>query len=138
MRKPRQEKPTPSLLPKDSKGKKVAEGPWESPLGRGSLSWLPLTREGLQESTSPYLAAGRPSLGNLGPSGAGSLSGRRWRQLGERTWWRESWVERDQLSPGGSVSFPLFAPSVCSENPSRGGQVPRAAQLGLGLLASLF
>lgn len=55
--------------------------------GKRWLTWLLLAKGMEWGSMWPYLGAGRPGLDSLGPFGAGSPSGRRWRQLGKRRGW---------------------------------------------------
>lgn len=89
------------------------------------LSWSPLTRGG-RGGISPYLAAERPGPGGLGPSGAGSPSGRRWKQLERER--REAGRELGAASPAPrACGTPLLLSAWSREHPLLG----EALQLGL-------
>lgn len=88
------------------------------------LSWSPLTR-GDRGGISPYLAAERPGPGGLGPSGAGSPSGRRWKQLERER--REAERELGAASPAPrACGTPLLLSAWSREHPLLG----EALQLG--------
>lgn len=88
------------------------------------LSWSPLTRGG-RGGISSYLAAERPGPGGLGPSGAGSPSGRRWKQLERER--REAGRELGAASPAPrACGTPLLLSAWSREHPLLG----EALQLG--------
>lgn len=64
----------------------------ETLLGERWSTWLFLAKVLRVGDKWPYLGAGRQGHDSLGPFGAGSLSGRRWRQLSKRRGWgRPGW-----------------------------------------------
>lgn len=101
-------------------------GPISVPRGEGAACPVSsTTREagGGRVAHRPYLAAGRLGLGSLGPSGAGSPSGRRWRQL--------EWRTGRELGGGGPALQACTPHPKCTELGAPPGGEPLQAGLCL-------